>query len=242
MYTTCYHLICCSRDIQVVPSRWLNGPVYGQRLTVSQLTNGDIKWRRLVNVLFWNLNYFDSASTLAGEVDKPETSFPRALFIAVVIVVLNYVLPLAIGIGITSALPVSPSGTMTWATWGDGSLVWVAKVLGGSTLRVWVVAAAAVSNIGLFLAEMSSDSYQLAGMAQRGMLPAIFNRRSRYGTPTVSIMLSALGVIIIGTTPLESVVETLNFLYCLAALLEFAAFIKVRRRRRFRVSYTKDRS
>ena len=30
------------------------------------------------NVLFWNLNYWDSASTLAGEVRDPRRVFPQA--------------------------------------------------------------------------------------------------------------------------------------------------------------------
>ena len=193
-----------------------------------QLTNGDIKWRPLVNVLFWNLNYYDSASTLAGEVQMPQSTFPRALLAAVIIIVLNYVLPLAIGVGITSALPPDAAGVASWSVWDDGALSTVARTLGGAPLHLWVVAAAAVSNVGLFLAEMSSDSFQLAGMAERGMLPAVFNERSRYGTPTVGIVLSAVGVVIIGTTPLDKVVELLNFLYCFAALLEFAAFVKLR--------------
>ena len=181
-----------------------------------------------LQVLFWNLNYFDSASTLAGEVQMPQSTFPKALLTAVIVIVLNYVLPLAIGIGITNSLPPSVSGVTTWRVWDDGALSSVARTLGGVPLHFWVVAAAGVSNIGMFLAEMSSDSFQLAGMAERGMLPAIFNERSRYGTPTVGILLSAIGVVIIGTTPLDKVVELLNFLYCFAALLEFAAFVKLR--------------
>ena len=207
--------------MQVVPSRWLDGPTFGKPLNIRQLTDGSVRWRPLLNVLFWNLNYFDSASTIAGEVSNPQSTFPRAMFIAVIIVVLNYILPLAIGIGVTSSIA-------SWAQWNDGSLSEVAKLLGGRFLHFWVVVAAGVSNVGLFLAEMSSDSYQLAGMAERGMIPAIFNMRSRYGTPTIGILLSAVGVIIIGLTPLDKVVEMLNFLYCFAALLEFAAFIKLR--------------
>nr|CAD1819483.1 unnamed protein product [Ananas comosus var. bracteatus] len=34
--------------------------------------------RTYFNSMFWNLNYWDKASTLAGEVDNPSRSFPRA--------------------------------------------------------------------------------------------------------------------------------------------------------------------
>lgn len=36
-------------------------------------------WPKLLNVLFWNLNYWEAISTLAGEVEKPSSTFPRAL-------------------------------------------------------------------------------------------------------------------------------------------------------------------
>ena len=51
-----------------------------------------------------------------------------------------------------------------------------------------------VSQIGQFEAEMSSDSFQLLGMAERGFLPACLARRSRYETPTLAIVLSSAGI------------------------------------------------
>lgn len=66
--------------------------------------------------------------------------------------------------------------------------------MAGDWLAWWVVLAAAASQIGQFQAEMSSDSYQLQGMAERGFLPKALARRSRHGTPTIGILLSSLGV------------------------------------------------
>jgi len=40
-------------------------------------------------------------STLAGEVPMPHKTFPRALFAAVVLVVVTYALPLMVGLGVT---------------------------------------------------------------------------------------------------------------------------------------------
>ena len=51
-----------------------------------------------------NLNYWDSVSTLAGEVPMPHKTFPRALAGGVVLVVLSYALPLMIGLGVTSVI------------------------------------------------------------------------------------------------------------------------------------------
>uniref|UniRef100_A0A8R7VDA3 Uncharacterized protein n=1 Tax=Triticum urartu TaxID=4572 RepID=A0A8R7VDA3_TRIUA len=44
--------------------------------------SGRKDWRLFFNTLFWNLNYWDSASTMAGEVERPERTFPRALALA----------------------------------------------------------------------------------------------------------------------------------------------------------------
>lgn len=49
-----------------------------------------------------NLNYWDSVSTLAGEVPNPAKTFPKALFGAVLLVVVTYVVPLFVGLGVTT--------------------------------------------------------------------------------------------------------------------------------------------
>jgi amino acid transporter len=46
----------------------------------------DVDWLSFMNLMFWNLNSWDSVSTLAGEVRNPSKLFPRALFVAVILV------------------------------------------------------------------------------------------------------------------------------------------------------------
>ncbi|KAA8545786.1 hypothetical protein F0562_020763 [Nyssa sinensis] len=65
-------------------------------------------------------------------------------------------------------------------------------------------------------------------MSEMGMLPAIFASRSKYGTPTVSILCSATGVIFLSWMSFQEILEFLNFLYSIGMLLEFAAFINLR--------------
>lgn len=178
-----------------------------------------VNWREYFNSMFWNLNYWDKASTLAGEVEDPGLTFPKALFGAVVLVVSSYLIPLLSG---TGALSSSPS------EWSDGYFAEVGMLIGGSWLKWWIQAAAAMSNLGLFEAEMSGDAFQLLGMSEIGMLPAIFASRSKYGTPTISILCSATGVIFLSWMSFQEILEFLNFLYALGMLFEFAAFIRLR--------------
>lgn len=126
-------------------------------------------FRGYFNSMFWNLNYWDKASALAGEVDNPSKSFPRAIFGAVILVMASYLIPLLAGTGALDA-----SSTDEWT---DGYFAQVGMVIGGAWLRWWIQASAAMSNMGLFEAEMSSDSFQLLGMSELGMLPAIFSKR-----------------------------------------------------------------
>nr|CAB3473473.1 unnamed protein product [Digitaria exilis] len=78
---------------------------------------GSKDWWLFFNTLFWNLNYWDSASTMAGEVDRPERTFPQALAVAVVLIAASYLLPLMAAIGATDAPP---------AKWTNGYLADVA--------------------------------------------------------------------------------------------------------------------
>lgn len=189
------------------PSRWL------------VVDSHNIDWNLYLNTLFWNLNYWDSISTLAGEVQNPKRTLPKALFYALILVVAAYLFPLLMG---TGAIPLERE------LWEDGYFSTIAMILGGSWLRSWLQGASALSNMGMFVAEMSSDSYQLLGMAERGMLPAFFSKRSRYGTPLVGILFSASGVLLLSWMSFQEIVAAENFLYCFGMLLEFIAFIRLR--------------
>lgn len=59
----------------------------------------DRDWRLFFNTLFWNLNFWDNASTLAGEVDKPQKTFPTALLAAGLLTSVAYLMPLLAGTG-----------------------------------------------------------------------------------------------------------------------------------------------
>lgn len=192
---------------RIKPKRWL----------VSDIHN--VNWNLYLNTLFWNLNYWDSVSTLVGEVQNPNKTLPKSLFYSLILVVLGYFIPLLAG---TGALPLHQE------LWTDGYFSDVAKLLGGLWLRWWVNAAAAVSNMGMFVAEMSADSFQLLGMAERGMLPEFFAKRSRHGTPLAGILFSASGVILLSWLSFQEIVAAENFLYCFGMILEFIAFIRLR--------------
>jgi amino acid transporter len=192
---------------RIEPSRWL------------EIELGSVDWRLYLNTLFWNLNYWDSISTLTGEVENLKRTLPKALSYALVLVVGGYLYLL---ITCTAAVPVVRE------YWSYGYFSDIARILGDVWLQSWMQAVAALSNVGNFLTEMSSDSYQLLGMAERGMLPEFFAKRSRHGTPLTGILFSASGVILLSWMRFQEIVATENYLYCFGMILEFIAFVKLR--------------
>ncbi|KAL2540099.1 putative polyamine transporter [Abeliophyllum distichum] len=112
-------------------------------------------------------------------------------------VVLGYFFPLLTGTGAIS---------LQCNLWTSGYFSNVAKIVGGVWLRWWIQGATAMSNMGMLVAEMSSDSFQLLGMAERGMLPEFFAKRSLCGTLLGGILFSASSVILLSWLSFQEIV------------------------------------
>jgi amino acid transporter len=156
---------------KVVPSRWFQMPEaatdgsynnFDDDFETSSgplplLTLGGILWRPYLNNMFWNLNSFDNAGSFAGETCSVKTTYPRGIFIGVIMVALGYILPLLVAVGATD---------YSQADWVDGHLGTVAVDIGGSWLGAWTIFAAGISNVAMFEAEMSSDAFKIMGMGE----------------------------------------------------------------------------
>eukprot|EP00252_Welwitschia_mirabilis_P016101 TRINITY_DN35601_c0_g1_i1.p1 TRINITY_DN35601_c0_g1~~TRINITY_DN35601_c0_g1_i1.p1 ORF type:complete len:468 (-),score=-52.95 TRINITY_DN35601_c0_g1_i1:122-1525(-) len=194
---------------EIRPSRWLRG------------APAATDWGLYFNTLFWNLNFWDNASTLAGEVRDPQRTFPRALLCAGFLAVAGYVAPL-----------VAATGAIDGGDWGSGYLAVAAGQIAGGWLKAWVEVGSVLSTVGLFEAQLSSASFQLLGMAGVGMVPSVMGHRSaKYQTPAVGIAVSAGGTLAIAFLSFTEIISAANFLYSCGMLLEFAAFLWLRRKR-----------
>jgi amino acid transporter len=180
---------------------------------------GGVMVRQLANNLFWNLNSFDNAGAFSEDIAEPSQIMPKAMGWALVMCVVGYLLPLLVALGSTDVAP---------SEWVDGYMATVVTETVGPWLGQWMVFAAALSNIGLFQAELSTDAYRLMGMAERGYLPQFLATRSVNGTPTYSLLVGTMVIVIMGVSNLDNLIEMLNFNYAIALLLEYAAFIKLR--------------
>ena len=180
---------------------------------------GGVLLRPFLNNLFWNFNSFDNAGSFSEDVQNPASVLPCAMLLGLLMVVLGHIIPLLVALGTTDAAP---------EDWVDGYFATVMSDMVGTWLGKWMVFAAALSNIGLFQAELSSDACVLMGMANRGHMPKILSVRSVNGTPTYALLVGTLVIVVMGMSNLDSLIEMLNFNYALALILECTAFIKLR--------------
>ncbi|CAK9083963.1 unnamed protein product, partial [Durusdinium trenchii] len=181
----------------------------------------EVAWSDFLNCLFWNLNYWDTASTLAGEVQDVSTTYPKALGVAMVAVVLSYFLPLLVGLGISGA-------TSDWRNWQDGEFALMGR-------RSWVITGAAVSCLGQQLSEMAEAAFQLQGLrgwrserCARGTVQGAWSEMmlrlsgSFQDGPTRRLVLSVF-------SSFNAIINMLNSVYCVAQVIEFSAFLHLRR-------------
>ncbi|KAK7275798.1 hypothetical protein RIF29_16922 [Crotalaria pallida] len=177
-------------------------------------------WNLFFNTLFWNLNFWDNVSTLAGEVDKPKKTFPMALLVAVIFTCVSYLVPL---FAVTGSVSVDQS------LWETGFHAQAAEMIAGKWLKIWIEIGAVLSAVGLFEAQLSSSAYQVLGMAEIGILPKAFGVRSKwFNTPWLGIVISTVIAIAVSYLNFTDIVSSANFLYSLGMLLEFAAFLWLR--------------
>jgi amino acid transporter len=222
-----FFILCVLAIPTLDPRRWLLAPVTSITTDDDVMAAGffpdpvwaGIAWRPLLNNLFWNLNSFDVGASFAGEVRDPDRVFPRAMFLSVALVVVSYIFPLAAALGAVDS---------DQQDWSAGYFTTISVKVGGPWLGAWMVFAAAISNLALFQAELSGDAFQLMGMADRGMIPKVFTKRSRFGTPENGILLGTVVIMALSVADFDALVEMLNFAYSLSLLMEFAAFVKLR--------------
>ncbi len=170
-------------------------------------------------VAMWNYMGWDNASTIAGEVEQPRRTYPRAILAAVLLVAITYILPAA-AMWLTRLSPTA---------WETGSWADIAGMLGGPLLRTGLVLGGMMSAFGMFNALVMSYSRLPYAMAKDGMLPAAFAKLTRSSqAPWVSILVLATGWALCLGLGFERLVTLDIMIYGASLLLEFLALIVLR--------------
>jgi amino acid transporter len=173
-----------------------------------------------VLVAMWSYMGWDNATTVANEVQNPQRNYPRVIMLAVVTIMLTYAIPIS-----AMAWAGVPASHFSTGAWADA-----AKTFGGPTLALAVVAAGAVGNFGTFANLTMSYTRLPYALSEDRLLPAVFGKRLRNGSPWVSVL--ACGIcwaLALGFT-FERLITVDVVLWGASMVLEFLALIVLRKR------------
>jgi amino acid transporter len=172
-----------------------------------------------VLIAMWNYMGWDNLSTIAGEVEAPQRTYSRAMFGAVLLVVVSYVLPVAA----VARTGIDPN------SWTTGGWVDVAQLIGGETLAIAIALAGVIGAIGSFSALMLSFTRLPLVMAEDGYLPRAVKRlHSRTGAPWIAIIACACLWAVCYPLGFEKNLILDVLLTGLSILLEFWALVALR--------------
>jgi len=172
-----------------------------------------------VLIAMWNYMGWDNLSTIAGEVETPQRAYSRAMFGAVLLVVVSYIIP----VGAIARTGIDPN------RWTTGGWVDIGQIVGGETLAIAIALAGVIGAIGSFGALMLSFTRLPLVMAEDGYLPRIFTRRGeKTGAPWFAILVCAILWAICFPLGFEKSLLLDVMLTGLSILLEFWALVALR--------------
>ena len=174
-------------------------------------------------VAMWNYMGWDNSSTVAGDVDRPQRTYPLAMAFAVLLVGLTYVLPVA-GVAATGL------DANRWTTGGWADVARAVIHSGGAADAI----AAALTVGGMLGAIGSLNAYTLvlsrlpAVMAEDRLLPRVLSNRLKNGVPWVAVLACAvMWALCLGLSFTKLIVLDV-LITGLSILLEFVALVCLR--------------
>jgi amino acid transporter len=172
-------------------------------------------------VMMWNYSGWDNPSTVLGEAQAPRSNYRRAMLVALPLIALAYLLPVAAGLSVSG----------DWEEWDTGYFPKVAEAVGGWPLGSFMTMGALLATAGLFLSNLLTNSRLPYVLATLGQLPAGLTRvGARTGAPWAAVILSSLCYSAFAMFSFKELIVLNIWLYSLALLLELAAFVALRLR------------
>jgi amino acid transporter len=170
----------------------------------------------------WLYSGYEQLSTVAEEVENPQRAYPRALAVVVPLSIAAYFLPTLAGL----------ASAGHWEQWHTGYFSDAAKTIGGPWLGTWMTLAAMVGNIALLNSTVLTTTRMPFAMAEDGYLPAVLTRKhSRYGTPWLAIVTSAIIYALLAWQSLGQLISVYIWLRSATTVLTVLSAWKLRRTR-----------
>ncbi|HWE28936.1 MAG TPA: APC family permease [Polyangia bacterium] len=197
---------------------WLppSGAVAPSPPSLTPLTSGGL-WGGVL-VAMWNYMGWDNASTVAGEVHRPQRTYPLAMLLAVALVALTYVIPVAAVSHVT----------IDRSVWSTGGWVDVGRVIGGPWLGRAIAVGGVLCGIGMFNALILSYSRVPVALAEDGFLPRRFAQRFPSGAPWLAVVTCCVAYTACLEIGFVRLIELDVLVYGLSLLLEFVSLVALR--------------
>jgi amino acid transporter len=175
-------------------------------------------------VAMWNYMGYDNSTPIAGEVDRPQRTYPLAMAATIVLVVVTYVGPIA---------AVAATGLPS-DKWGTGGWADVARAVFGSAPGVGTIAGAItiggmIGAFGTCTALTMSLSRLPVVLAEDGFLPKFLARRHpQTDAPVVAILACSIVWALALNLTFSKLIILDVLLTGLSILVEFASLIVLR--------------
>ena len=180
----------------------------------------DAAFSTAILVTMWNYMGWDNATTIANEVENPQRNYPRVALLAIFMVMITYAIPIS-----AIAWAGIPADRFSTGAWVD-----VAHIFGGGLLATAVVLAGLMDGFCTFSNLTLSYTRLPHALAEDGLLPAVFTKKLRNGSPWVSILACGLcWALALGFT-FERLITIDLVLWGFSVILEFLALIVLRRK------------
>jgi amino acid transporter len=175
-----------------------------------------------LSVGIWMYSGFESLSTMAGEIEKPQKVIPRALMITLPIVIGFYVLSTLGGLADVGRYS-------AWGTSGALDFMGVGREVGGQVLRYLFFAAMFAGNFALFLAFLAAGARPSFTLSKDKLLPKFLSKTHRkYGTPFAAILLMAGVDCILVRSGFSTLIVIDVFLLMLAHITIYISAVRLR--------------
>lgn len=197
-----------------------NNPIEVLKAGIPEGTNAALVAVGLATVM-WNYCGWDNVGTFAGEVNDAQKNYPRALLTALPITIGAYLFPLLAGVSVT----IDPT------FWNEATgFPEIARQMGIGWLAVTITVAAMISAWSLFNSQLLYVSRLPFAMAEAGWLPKFLARLStRTQTPARALAVCCCISAAFAALPFGKLVVIDILLYSAALILEFVAFLALRR-------------
>jgi amino acid transporter len=178
-----------------------------------------------IAVALFNYMGWDDASPVAGEVERPQRTYPLAMLFASLLVAATYVLPIA-AVGLTGV----DANRWTTSGWADVARAVFHNGTAGTVAAVAITIGGMLGAMGTLNAYTMSYSRIPAVLADDGYLPRALGRRNRAGAPWVSILACSIVWALFLQLSFVELILLDVLLKGLSMVLEFAALVALRLR------------